>query len=234
MSEWWTYDISNFLLFSPRTYDRMLESYNAAVQPWQVAAVMSGLTILALAARRGNRRESWIRAALLAMAWIVVAWAFHLERYASINWSARWFAVASGVEAVMILVTEAMSKRDARATSLLVRVGGLALAGFAIALLPIVQKLLGRPWMQVEVFGLFPDATALGTLGLVIAGNRLDWHLFVIPFASCLVGAATLAALQRPDAVVVLGGAVATLMLMCWKTVLARRAKREAALVERP
>ena len=29
MSEWWTYRLSNFLLFSPRTYYRLFELYNS-------------------------------------------------------------------------------------------------------------------------------------------------------------------------------------------------------------
>ena len=30
MSEWWTYRLTDFLLFSPRTYDRLFELYNAS------------------------------------------------------------------------------------------------------------------------------------------------------------------------------------------------------------
>ena len=36
MSEWWTYTISDFLMFSPRTYYRMLERYNTAIWPGQI------------------------------------------------------------------------------------------------------------------------------------------------------------------------------------------------------
>ena len=46
MSEWWTYRLSNFLLFSPRTYDRLFELYNAAIWPAQAAAFLVGLVIL--------------------------------------------------------------------------------------------------------------------------------------------------------------------------------------------
>jgi hypothetical protein len=51
----------------------------------------------------------------------------------------------------------------------------------------------------VEVFGAFPDATALATLGFLLARGRIDAHLFVVPFASCAIGAATLAALDQPE-----------------------------------
>ena len=35
MSEWWTYSLSDFLLFSPRTYYRLFELYNLAIWPTQ-------------------------------------------------------------------------------------------------------------------------------------------------------------------------------------------------------
>src|SRR5438477_416793 len=48
MSEWWTYSLSDFLLFSPRTYYRLFELYNAAIWPEQIAAVGLGIVLLAL------------------------------------------------------------------------------------------------------------------------------------------------------------------------------------------
>ena len=45
MSEWWTYTLSDFLLFSPRTYYRLLELYNLATWPAQFAGGAIGLAI---------------------------------------------------------------------------------------------------------------------------------------------------------------------------------------------
>ncbi len=36
MSEWWTYTLSDFLLFSARTYYRLFELYNRDVWPAQL------------------------------------------------------------------------------------------------------------------------------------------------------------------------------------------------------
>ena len=33
MSEWWTYTLSDFLLFSPRTYYRLFELHHRALWP---------------------------------------------------------------------------------------------------------------------------------------------------------------------------------------------------------
>ena len=48
MSEWWTYRLSDLLLFSPQTYYRLFELYNAAIWPAQVLAIALGLAVVAL------------------------------------------------------------------------------------------------------------------------------------------------------------------------------------------
>ena len=58
MSEWWTYSLTNFLLFSPRTYYRLFELYNAQVWPLQIVTLALGLAILILMMRGENSRKS--------------------------------------------------------------------------------------------------------------------------------------------------------------------------------
>ena len=55
MSDWWTYRLSDFLLFSPDTYRRLFELYNAGIWPIQIAAALLGLLALAAALRRSPR-----------------------------------------------------------------------------------------------------------------------------------------------------------------------------------
>ena len=98
MSEWWTYTLSDFLLFSPRTYYRLLELYNLAIWPAQLAGVAIGFAIVALAAREATLRGARIVAGLLAACWLWIAWAFHYQRYAQINWAAPWFAAAFALQ----------------------------------------------------------------------------------------------------------------------------------------
>ena len=44
MSEWWTYSLTSFLLFSARTYYRLFELYNADVWPLQIATLAVAAT----------------------------------------------------------------------------------------------------------------------------------------------------------------------------------------------
>lgn len=227
MPEWSTYELSNFLLFSPRTYERMLESYNAALRPWQGVAVLSGMAAVTLAAMGKGRKHAIVVTAILAASWIWVAWAFHLRRYAPINWAAEWFALAFVAQGVALVATGLLAGQDSRRTPRVARVGGLALSGFAILGLPLVERLAGRPWAQVEVFGLFPDATALATLGILAARERLHRLLLVIPFLWCVVGSGTLAALGRADAPVIAVAALASAVLVTWRGWTSRRPHAE-------
>src|SRR5688572_19350147 len=103
MSEWWTYSLSDFLLFAPRTYYRLFELYNAAIWPAQIVALALGGAILLLLAWRGPVWRGRVVAALLALCWLWIGWAFLLERYARINWAAEYLALGFALEALLLL-----------------------------------------------------------------------------------------------------------------------------------
>jgi hypothetical protein len=203
MSEWWTYSLSDFLLFSPRTYYRLFDLYNATLWPAHVLALAIGLAIPALLVRGGSHRWNHVAGILLAACWLWVAWAFLFTRYATINWAATWFAGLFMVQAVLLVLAGAAGG-EFRATSRLRRAGAVALFIFALLIQPLIGPLMGRPWTQAEVFGMAPDPTALGTLGFALLlptpGRR--WLLLVIPLLWCAISGATLWTMGSPDALV--------------------------------
>ena len=194
MSEWWTYTLSDFLMFSPRTYWRLVELYNRDFWPLQLPLLAAGLAALWLAAVRRVQAFRWLAVALSA-AWLWVAWAFLWERYATINWAAQYVALAFAAQAALLLAAGLVCGPASRPPGTAMRgFGGLlAVAGL---LYPLVGLAAGRPWVQAEVFGLVPEPTALFTLGLLLlsgqpasrAGRAL---LFAIPLLCLLLGAAT-------------------------------------------
>jgi hypothetical protein len=206
MSEWWTYAPGDFLLFSPATYRRLFELYNRDVWPAQLVAFALGTAIAVLLRARAAWRQRCV-AAVLALAWLWVAWAFHHERYATINWAAPYFAVAFAVEAALLLWIGTASGRLAVGppTDRAGRIG-LGLLFFALFAQPCLAVLQGRPWAQVDVFGIAPDPTVVATLGVLLTADaRARWALLVIPLAWCAVGGMFLWAMDDSDFVVLFG-----------------------------
>jgi hypothetical protein len=200
MSEWWTYRLSNFLLFTPRTYYRLFELYNTAIWPAQVVAAGLGLGVVALL-RRGGAACGRLIAGILSACWLWVAIAFLANRYASINFAAAYFAWAFGVEAALLIGMGVLRGRITFAWPA-DRAGraGLALFLFALAAGPAVGPVLGRGWRQVEVFGVAPDPTAIATLSvLLLAKVRARWVLLVVPVLWCVFTGGTLLAMKAAD-----------------------------------
>lgn len=198
MSEWWTYRPSSFLMFAPRTYWRVVERYNADVWPLQWLLLAAGIALLWVAYRRGPHATRVI-CAMLAAAWLWVGWAFHLQRYAEINWGARYFALAFAVQAVALLALGVLPPRRAQPpVTACARTLGLALAACAVLAYPLSAAVAGRSWSQSEVFGLMPEPTVLATLGLLLAaGPRGRGWLGVIPLLSLALGLTTLWLISR-------------------------------------
>jgi hypothetical protein len=214
MSEWWTYGPRDLLLFSSRTYYRLFELYNLEWWPLQFVALGLGVAVLALG-WRGGAQAGRALAVMLALCWLWVAWAFHSQRYASINLAAGYFAWAFAVQALLLLWLGGVRGRLVPAPAArLQQQAGLGLLLFSILAFPLIAPLMGRGWTQAEVFGMAPDPTALATLGvLLLAGGRPAWALFPIPVAWCLISGATLWAMEAPGFAVIPAAALLAVVL---------------------
>jgi hypothetical protein len=223
MSEWWTYSLSDFLLFSPRTYYRLFELYNSAIWPLQLIALALGAAILGLLLRDVLLRDVAWRgraiAAMLAVCWLWIAWAYFLKRYETINWAADYFAVGFAAEALLLVWTGILRDRLRFCPSRdFIGLAGLCTFLFAFFVHPLIGPLAGRPWPQVALFGVAPDPTVVATLGVVVAAQRAHWELLVIPLLWCAISGTTLWTMQSPDALVVPVVAGLVLVLTSWKT----------------
>lgn len=195
MSEWWTYGASDFLMFSPRTWWRLVAQYHAALWPVQWLGLAGSALAVALALRARERaRARQALALVLALSWAWVAWAFHWQRHATINLAAPWLAGLFALQSLLYLAAAALPGVMVHAaparpwrTTLGWLLAALGLAG------PALQGWqAGRPWEQTEIFGVMPDPTALGSLGLWLAatGGRPAW-LLPGPILAVAIGLAT-------------------------------------------
>jgi hypothetical protein len=217
MSEWWSYTFSDFLLFSPRTYYRLIEHHNEALWPGQIVTIGLGLVIAGLLSRPApwqGRAVSGIMAAL----WSWVAWAFLWRRYATINWAATYLVWLFVIE-VLLLVWVGVIRGELgfRWRPNAGKTVGLALFIFSLTLYPTLAPLLHRAWRQAEVFGVVPDPTVIATVGLLLlAEGPPHWRLMAVPVLWCLVSGATLSAMGSPEASVLLPAALLAVVATAW------------------
>ena len=217
MPEWWTYTLSDFLMFSPRTYYRLIERHNAAVWPGQILTLGLALVMVGLSRRPAAMRGRLV-AGILAALWAWVAWAFVWRRYATINWAASYLALLLAIQVLVVVWTgvarEGMRfgwRRDAAG------ILGLALFAGALVLYPALAPALGRGWRQAEVFGVAPDPTVIATLGMLLMGSEPPrWGLLVVPVLWCLVSGATMLAMGSPEAWVLLSAPLAAVGAAAW------------------
>ncbi|MFC3459888.1 DUF6064 family protein [Massilia haematophila] len=191
MSEWWTYTLSDLLMFSARTYFRLFALHNEAVWPAHLAAIAAGLVLVGCVLR-GAGRAGRLAAALLALAWLWVAWAYHAQRYADINLAAPFFAIGFALQAVL-LAWLATRHRAPAIVSWRSPLGAFAFALVLLALLlyPLFALIEEHGWRQAEVFGIAPDPTVAATLGMLLLW-RAPWFLWPLPLLWCAVSGATL------------------------------------------
>jgi hypothetical protein len=190
MDEWRTYGLSDFLLFSSRTYYRLFEINNAALWPAHIVAIAAGISILILMARPGP----WQRPAmgcLLALSWLSVAWFYFHRRYQTINWAADYAAIAFAVEAVLFILWATSRESFAAHMSRRGRMA-MALVIYALVLQPLIGPILGRSWVGVEIFAIAPNPTVTASVAIIAyVRSRLRWLLMIVPLTWCVVTALT-------------------------------------------
>lgn len=213
MSEWWTYRLSDLILFSPDVYYSTFGLYHHRVWPAHlvVVAVMAVGTYLLLRPARSSRSRGQLVAAFLAASWLWIGLRFHLTTYSTINWAARYFAVAFVVEAVFLLW---YGMRGRLEPGFAASKRGLAALLVIAALAPLAGLATGRAWDQVEFLGLTPDPTAVATIALLLlSGPRTPRVALVIPVLWCVIGGLTLYALGSPEAWWVVASSLGALFL---------------------
>ncbi len=218
MTEWWSYTLSDFLLFSPRTYYRLLERHNEAIWPAQIVTLGMGLAILGLL-RRPRAQQGRVISAVLTILWGWIAWAFFWQRYATINWAAIYIVPLFALEALLLVWIGVM--RGGLTFRLVPDpVGRLGIMLFISSLLlyPMIAPLAGRSWHQAEIFGIGPDPTVIATLGLLLlAEGRPRWELLSVPVLWCIITGVTLWAMRSPEAWLPPLAGLLTLAASAWK-----------------
>jgi hypothetical protein len=196
MSDWWSYRLSDFALFSERVYYRLFELHNHAVWPAQIAALALGLLLVGLLARRPAAARQ-IVPAILGMLWLWMAWSFFWRSYATINWAAVYVAPAAALEGLLLLWLAARGALIFRPPDSAPRLAALLLLSGSVLLYPVAAVATSRAWRSAELFGIAPDPTAVATLAaLAMASGPARWAATMLPALLCALSGATLLAID--------------------------------------
>lgn len=180
-------------MFSPRTYWRLVELANRQAWPLQLLVGAIG-AVLAWGLWHDRRWAPRALLLLLALAWAAVAWGWHLQRYAAINWAATWFAAAFALQAVLWLVAAALPQSPP--PPLRARRTALVLWLAALLVYPLIGLGLSRPLVQAESLALSPDPTLLAGLGALLLARRA-W-LWPLPLLGCAISGLSLWTMAEP------------------------------------
>lgn len=192
MDELLSYSLTDLLMFTPQTYARLFEHYNRSLWPAHIPVAALTLWLIVTTRHADPQRNRFI-SLLLATAWAAIAWLFFVRHYATIHLAAPWFGVGFAVQAVLLVVVGVIQGKLDYAWSAN-RWGrtGLGLLLIATLLLPLVAPWSGRAWSAIELFGLTPDPTALGTVGLLLMTHgKTRWWLMPLPLLWGVISAAT-------------------------------------------
>lgn len=192
MSEWWTYSLSDFQMYSADTWLNLLAAYNHWMHPAQSLPVTFGLWLL-WALWRGSPRVVQGGLVGLGVCWLWIAWAFFWERTQEIDIAAPWFAGLFVLQGLLLIgYATRFDARHLRSepTDRLLAAGAAEVGVIWWSVLMVLGT--GSGWRSIALFGVTPDATALTTVCALLAlqGTLGTRALALLPLAWCVVSAA--------------------------------------------
>lgn len=195
LSEWQTYELADFLMFSPATYLRMLELHNVAWWPFHAVLLLGAILTGAMVHARSEPRPLF---GLMALAWFLVAYAFFQIRYAQIMWAAPYFAGLFALQGLLwVLLMLKPDQCDIALAGQMRQRAGFGLIAFAFVGYPLMALLPDRTWDMAEWPGLMPDPTVAATLGLLTLVRKAPWWLYAVPVLWSLLSALSLYAMDQ-------------------------------------
>ena len=114
-----SHSLAEFVPYSLGAWHALLAQYNAALWPAQPAVFAASLVLLwriAQPATSETPTAARLSAAVLALAWAVIGWAFMVERFMSLNWVAGYFGIAFLTQAMLLALFGAVRLRLRRGT----------------------------------------------------------------------------------------------------------------------
>ncbi|WP_148862021.1 hypothetical protein [Marinobacter fonticola] len=180
-----SYDLRDFLMFTPEVYLRLFERQNTTFGLWLLVAAVALLAVPALLCSQAT----WARRLALVIAavgWGATASVFMHRYYAPINWPVSYFAWMYAAEGLLLIVAAL------RLSPIKAHPPWAALGLGSVLMLSLLTAWAGDDWKALALPGLTPDMTALATIVLLTTMPR-GWRvgLLIVPLFWCLFSVLT-------------------------------------------
>ena len=200
----------------PFTESQFLDAFAAYNHRWWAAAAIlwaaSALVVIRHARRHAGARLIGV---LLTIHWLWAGLVFQLAYFSRINPAARLFAALFVLQGLLFAWTAVRDTGlDYRRAGRIRHAGSIGLCAYAL-LYPLLAAVSGLSWPRMPSFGV-PCPADLLTIGLLLSlPARRQRQLAVIPLVwSGIGGSAALALHVRPDAALLLAGAILLVYLV--------------------
>lgn len=176
------------LPFTREQFFEVFAAYSAANWPAAVAAYP--LAVIALVfAWRGTPAAGRIVAGVLALMWGWVGIVYQGLFFASINQTARIFAVAFVIQAGLFgLHAWSRLGLEFGARSRVRAFAGGAMVLYALILYPIIGLVAGERYPAMPLFGVTPCPLLIFTFGLMLWSSCARWWLWIVPLLWAVIG----------------------------------------------
>jgi len=210
--------------FTAEQFFGVFADYNAAVWPAQI--IWIALAVAVVIAARMGRGSHWIFAGV-GLAWIWMAFAYHVAFFARINGAAYGFAAIFVIEAALVLwygfADDTLLIN--RAPDRLSRIVGWMLVLYALIGYPLIGYAMGQRYPAMPTFGL-PCPTTIFTLGIFAwALPAVPWKVLVVPVLWAIIGTSAAITMKVPEDYGLPIAALAILAL-AWRARSSRRVAR--------
>ena len=211
--DWPGYALADLVPFSRETWFALVAGYNREHLPAVGAGLGVGVLLLWLTARPECRRPR-VALALLGLCWVWIGWAFLHRELGALLWAADWLAWGFAGQGLLMLAAALQPASDPGRRTGWAAPGWWMLA-CAVVLLPALARATGGGWSSIGWFGSAPDATVLGTLGvLTLLPGRSAWLLLPVPVLWCALSAGMLYVFGDPRWPLPLCAAALTMLLL--------------------
>ena len=212
--------LSDFLMFSPQNYLRLMANYNQAIWPWQIIMFLLGALNLFAITYDVKHKDQLINLSLF-VCWVWVGIFFHHRYFSVINWAAQLFVLLFVLQALVFLIFGVLLNKIRYRLSLdtdkaaITQSTGLAIFIFSLVFYPPLTAYIQGDWARASYFGVAADPTCTATLGLLLMSKFSGrWYDFILPFLWCLISVTMSWLMFSKEALIILFMALLSLITL--------------------